>query len=195
MASRSWVGAAVFVLLGMFSTNAVLAAVETYKVDSAHSSVLFRIKHVNISYTYGRFNDPAGTITIDIDDPSKSSFEIELKVQKIDTGNTQRDNHLKNADFFNAKEFPDIKFKSTSVKKSAKGLAVTGDMTCHGVTKSVTVELEQTGAGETPFKDYRVGFEGVLDIKRSDFAMTNMIPAAGDEVRLMISLEAARPLK
>jgi polyisoprenoid-binding protein YceI len=192
---KSWMNVVVLVLVGSLCPLAAQAAAETYKIDPVHSFVVFRIKHLNISYSYGRFNEPMGTFKLDADDPAKSSFQIELKTQKVDTNSPQRDNHLRSPDFFNARQFPNITFKSTEVKKSDKGLSVTGDLICHGVTKSVTVELEQTGEGDSPPKDHRVGFEGVLEIKRSDFGMSNMAGVVGDDVRLMISLEGARPAK
>jgi len=167
------------------------AAAAKYTIDPAHSFAIFRIKHMDVGHVYGRFNEPMGTITIDDADPSKSSFTLELQTQKVDTGIQKRDDHLRSPDFFNAKQFPSIKFVSKEVKKSDKGYEVTGDLTLHGVTKSITFNLEQTGQGNMGAKQM-IGFETTLDIKRTDFEMKKMVGPAADDVRLIISLEAGK---
>jgi len=166
-------------------------AATTYKVDPAHSFVIFRIKHMDTGHVYGRFNEPNGTVTVDDADPSKSSFTLELQTQKVDTGVQKRDDHLRSPDFFNAKQFPTIKFASKEVKKTDKGYELTGDLTMHGVTKSITVSMEQTGQGSMGPRQI-IGFETTVDLKRSDFGMKNMIGPAADDVRLIISLEAGK---
>src|SRR5438045_1753184 len=163
----------------------------TYIVDPAHSFALFRIKHMDVGHVYGRFNEPNGQITIDDADPSKSSFTLELQTQKVDTGIQKRDDHLRSPDFFNAKQFPTIKFASTAVKKTDKGYEVTGDLTIHGVTKPVTLNIEQTGQGSMGPRQI-LGFETIVHPKRSEFGMTNIIGPAVDDVRLIISLELGK---
>lgn len=170
----------------------VLAA-DTYKVDPVHSSVVFRIGHAGIGVVWGRFNAPAGSFTLDADDPARSSFDVQIPVDSVDTANKQRDEHLKNADFFNAKQFPTIAFKSTAVKKGAapNTLDVTGDLTLHGVTRSVTVAVELIGKGEFPKGTPRAGIEATFNIKRTDFDMKNMVGPVGDDVRIVVALEGA----
>jgi polyisoprenoid-binding protein YceI len=175
----------------VLTSSLAQAASTTYKVDPAHSFALFRIKHMDVGHVYGRFNEPNGTITLDDADPTKSSFTLELQTQKVDTGIQKRDDHLRSPDFFNVKQFPTIKFKSTSVKKTDKGYEVTGDLTLHGVTKPITFNLEQTGQGAMGPRQI-IGFETTLDLKRSEFGMNNMIGPAADDVRLIISLEAGK---
>jgi polyisoprenoid-binding protein YceI len=181
-------------LVALVLVAATQARAETYKVDPVHSTVLFRIAHANVGQFWGRFNDPAGTFTLDEADVTKSSFNIELQVANVDTHNEQRNGHLKSPDFFNAKQFPTITFKSTAVKKGAAGnsLDVTGDLTLHGVTKSVTVAVELTGKGEFPKGTPRAGLEAVLNIKRTDFDMKGMVGPVGDDVRLVVSMEGVR---
>src|SRR4051794_5480740 len=87
-----------------------VARAEDYKVDPVHSTVLFRIQHANVGQFWGRFNDPAGTFTLDEADPTKSSFNLQIKVANVDTHNDQRNGHLKSPDFFNEKQFPTISF-------------------------------------------------------------------------------------
>jgi len=139
------------VLLSVVTVLALVgwrAEAQAHKVDPVHSFVVFRIGHANIGYVWGRFNDPAGSFTLDDADPAKSSFEIEIKVANVDTHQPKRDEHLQTPDFFNAKQYPTITFKSTSVKKgsAANTLDVTGDLTMHGVTKSVTIPVERTSS-------------------------------------------------
>ena len=168
-------------------------AADTYKVDPVHSAAVFRIHHANIGYVWGRINDPAGTYALDDADPTKSSFNIELQVGNVDTHNDKRDAHLKSPDFFNAKQYSTITFKSTAVKKGAGNtLDVTGDLTLHGVTKSITLPVELTGKGQFPPGTQRAGVEATFSIKRSDFDMKNMLGAVGDEVRLTVALEGVK---
>jgi polyisoprenoid-binding protein YceI len=168
-------------------------AAESYKVDPVHSSAVFRIKHANVSYFAGRFNAPDGTFTLDDADPTKSSFNIVLSVDKIDTANEKRDAHLKSPDFFNAKQYPTITFKSTSVKKGeGSALQVTGDLTMHGVTKSITVPVELTGKGQFPAGTQRAGVEATFVVKRSEFGMTGMQGPLGDDVKVLVGLSAVK---
>ncbi len=179
------------IALMLLTSTLSLAASTTYKVDPVHSFVIFRIKHMDVGHVYGRFNEPNGTITIDDADPAKSSFTLELQVQKVDTGVQKRDDHLRSSDFFNAKQFPTIKFASKEVRKSDKGYEVTGDLTMHGITKSITINLEQTGQAAMGQRQL-IGFESTVDLKRSDFGIKFMLGPAADDVRLIISLEAGK---
>jgi polyisoprenoid-binding protein YceI len=189
--SRIAILATPMVLIGGLA--AVAPAAETYKVDPVHSAVIFRIKHLNVSYSYGRFNDPQGTFVFDDDEPASCSFDIKVRTRDVDTNNAERDKHLRGEVFFDVKQFPYITFKSTQVTKSGEDTyKVAGDMTFHGVTRPITVEVQRTGAGPDPWGTYRSGFETVFTIKRSDFGMDAMLETLGDEVRLFVSLEGVR---
>jgi polyisoprenoid-binding protein YceI len=182
-------------LLSVFTfANAARAAAETYKADPIHSTSVFRIKHANAAYFWGRFNEPMGTFTIDESDPTKSTFSVELTVEKIDTNNDKRNAHLKSPDFFNAKQYPKITFKSTSVKKGEgeNMLEVSGDLTMHGVTKPITVQVELTGKGEFPPTVKRAGVEANFVVKTSDFEIKGMPGALSDEVKVVVSLEGIK---
>jgi polyisoprenoid-binding protein YceI len=168
-------------------------AADAYTVDPVHSSVSFSISHVGISDIHGRFDDVAGKLTIDKDDPSKSKFELSIKVDSVDTNNKMRDEHLRSPDFFNTKQFPTLTFQSTKVKKVEGGYEVTGDLTLHGVTKPVTFTLK--GGDKTvefPKGKMRLGFVTTLAIKRSEFDMKNMLEALGDEVHISIGVEGVK---
>jgi polyisoprenoid-binding protein YceI len=165
---------------------------DTYSIDPVHSSLLFRIKHLNVSYVYGRINGVEGTVNVDEADPAKTSFDVSVKVANVDTGNKNRDNHLKTPEFFNAAEFPTINFKSTSVKVGDdKKLEVTGNLTMHGQTKPVTATLEFVGAANTRMGQ-RAGYDGMMTLKRSAFGMDQMTDAIGDDVIIKIGLEAVK---
>ena len=167
---------------------ATVQAPETYSVDPVHSTAVFRIKHLDVSYFYGRFNSPTGGFTFDPENPAGSSFDITLQTKNVDTHSPQRDGHLKSA-FFDARQFPKITFKSTSVSKRGDNTyQVTGDLSLHGQTHEITVNLTHVGSGSTPM-GFRCGFETSFAIKRSDYGMTFMLDGVGDEVTLIIGIE------
>lgn len=192
--NRSIVASALALSLGLLSTPLAQAA-DTFKVDPVHSYVVFQIKHLDVGNNWGRANSPTGTFTIDDADASKSSISISVKADSIDTGNAARDTHLKGPDFFDAKQFPNITFKSTAVKKTGeKTYEVTGDFTLHGVTKPLTVTLTKVGEGDKGAQagGVRAGYETSFTIKRTDFGMTGMTQAVGDEVKLTVSFEGTK---
>lgn len=179
--------------VALLTAAASASAAEKYDIDSVHSTTIFRIKHLNVSWFYGRFVDIAGTINFDEKKPDASSFDVTIKTESVNTDNSARDKHLKNPDFFSAKQYPTMTFKSTSVKSAGKdALDVTGDLTCHGVTKQITVRMDIVGHGKDPFGGYRAGFETKFKIKRSDYGMDHMLEALGDDIELIVSLEGAR---
>lgn len=176
----------------LLGDSAVFAA-ETYKVDPVHSSVVFRVKHLNIGFIYGRFNDFQGTIVVDEKNPERSSVELTIRTESIDTGNADRDNHLRSPDFFNSKQFPVITFKSTQVRRIKPNLyEVKGNLSLRGITRQITLRVEQTGKGKGLKGEFRIGFHTTFRIKRSDFKMTYMLNGISDEVVLMIGIEAVR---
>jgi|SRR5579864_1650316 len=171
--------------------GAGVTAAQVYKVDPVHSTVLFRVKHMNVSYLNGRFNEITGSIAIDDQNPAQCSFELKVATDKVDTAIAKRDTHLKSPDFFNARQFPTINFKSKHVSKEGdNSYDVAGDMTIHGVTKPVSLKVEQTGVAQNPRGGQVAGFETVFTIKRSEFGMTNMLGMVGDEVRITVNIEA-----
>ena len=169
------------------------AAAETYKLDPAHTSVVFRVKHLGVANVYGRFNGPSGSFVFDESSPASSSIEIQVNAQDVDTAVEKRDNHLRSPDFFNAAEHPVIHFKSTSVKRADEAkYEVSGDLTLLGKTKPITVTAHKTGEGKDPWGNYRLGFETRFTIKRSEFGMNFMMGGVSDSVRLIVSVEGIR---
>jgi polyisoprenoid-binding protein YceI len=189
-----FVAITIFMVLGLLAVfSRPAAATETYQVDPVHSAAVFRIKHLGIAYLYGRFNDLAGTLKIDDKTPANSVVEIYAKTKNIDTFNSERDNHLRSPDFFDAKKFDIISFKSKSFTKVSKDMyEVTGDLALHGVTRPLTVKVQRTGSGKDPWGGFRIGFETTFTIRRSDFGMNFMMEGVGDEVRIILSIEGIR---
>lgn len=182
-------------LVSVISFGAPVADAEAknYEIELAHSFFMFRVKHLNVGYTYGRFNDLSGTFSFDEENPARSSVEISVKVTSVDTNNTKRDDHLRSPDFFNVNQFPAMTYKSTSVKKLPDGsFEVAGDLALHGVTKPVSMTVRKTGEGDDPWGNYRIGFEGAATIKRSDFGMTNMTEAVADTIWITVAVEGIR---
>ena len=169
-------------------------AAKTYQIDATHSAVIFRAKHLGVTYNYGRFNEFSGNITMDETDVSKSKVELEVKTASVDTANAKRDQHLRSPDFFNAKQFPVITFKSTEVSAKAgqeNMLEVTGDFDLHGVKKSITVDVGITGKANVAQKGELIGLETTFTIKRSGYGMNFGIPGVSDDIRITVSIEAA----
>ncbi len=168
-------------------------AAGSYEIDGVHSQAIFRILHLGVSYQYGRFNKISGALTIDGADPTKNSVSIEVAADSVFTANKKRDTHLKSPDFFDAKQFPTIIFKSTKVEAAGGDkYNVSGDLSMHGVTKPITIALDYVGFGKDPWGGFRVGFEGKASIKRSDFGITFMPEGLGDEVELTLAIEAIK---
>jgi polyisoprenoid-binding protein YceI len=184
---------ALFVPLAVLLAFTADTRADTYKVDPVHSMTVFRIGHANLGYVWGRINDPAGSFTLDAD-VTKSTFNVELQVANIDTHNEKRDAHLKTPDFFNARQYPTITFKSTAVKQGADAnhLEVTGDLTMHGVTKSVTIPVELAGKGQFPPGMERAGLEATFTVRRTEFDMKNLVGPVSDEVRIIVALEGVK---
>ena len=174
-----------------FSGAAVAA--DTYSVDGGHSAAIFKVKHAGVAYTYGRFNKVTGTVVWDNADPAASKIEIAIDPESVDTENEKRDQHLRNPDFFDAKQYPAFGFKSATVKKiDDTTYEVSGNLTIHGVTKPLTVKALKTGEGKDPWGGYRIGFETSFTIKRSDFGMTKVTESVGDDVAITFSIESVK---
>jgi polyisoprenoid-binding protein YceI len=165
----------------------------TWTGDPVHSFVIFKIRHLETSWVYGRFNEPAVSLEAGDEGAGVTSVSFVVKTANVDTGAAKRDQHLKSPDFFNAKQFEEISFKSKSAKAiDADTTEVTGDLTLHGTTKPITVKVVRVGHGKGMQKEDIAGYEATLSLKRSDYGMTTMVGPVGDEVALTIAVEAAR---
>jgi polyisoprenoid-binding protein YceI len=169
-----------------------VAVADEYTIDTAHSCISFKIKHMGLSYVHGRFNSFSGGFTVDSADPAKTSFKLSIKSQSVDTNNPARDGHLKSPDFFNAKQFASIDFKSSSVKPVKGGYEVSGDLTLHGETKPITFTLEGGEILTDPRMGTKTGFFGDFVIKRNDFGVGKPGPMLGEDVHVSIGLEGTK---
>ena len=168
---------------------------DTYVFDKNHSTMGFQVRHL-FSKVPGKFNDFAGKIQYDDASPQNSSVEVTIKTASIDTGVEMRDKDLRSANFFDVEKFPEITFKSNSVKQTGENTAdVTGDLNMHGVTKEVVLKVELLGKGAGPQGKTLSGWEAKTNVKRSDFGLTwnKMIEGTqmvGDDVDIDLRVEA-----
>ena len=170
-----------------------------YRIDPAHSTIGFAVRHLEINWVDGRFKDFTGTIRFDDRDVTKSSVEFAAKVTSIDTGVEARDKHLRTADFFEVEKYPEMTFKSTRVERKGKDAGVLhGDLTLKGVTKPVALPFKLTGAIKDQRGNTRFGVEAQTKINRRDFGITfgNALAGGGfdigNEVTINLHLEAVK---
>jgi len=187
------------ILSALIVTTALMAFTtlsDAWKNDAPHSQLGFTVTHLGVSDVSGTFNDFEVTVNSEKENFSDAVFELTAKVASIDTRIEARDNHLKSADFFDAEKYPTIHFKSKSIKKSGKNkYKLTGDLTMHGITKSVTMDLKYRGTVVNAMSQKpTAGFQLSGTIKRSDFGIGPKFPAPmiSDEVRILADGEFVR---
>ena len=167
-------------------------AADVYKLDATHTSVTFQYTHFGFSHPTGKFMNAEGAVTLDKTTPANSSVEVSFAIAGINTGVPALDAHLKSPDFFDADKFPTATFKSTKVEQTSPTTAkVTGDLTIHGVTKPVTLNVTLNKEDIHPMmKKDDAGFTATGSILRSDFGMGNYVPMVSDQIDLYIEAEA-----
>lgn len=149
------------------------SAPTTWNIDPAHSAAEFKVKHMMIASVKGKFSNISGKLSLDETDIARSVIEASIPVDSINTADAQRDGHLKSADFFDAEKFPVMTFRSTRVARIAPGeFSVTGDLTLHGVTRTVTFAVEgSTEPAKDPWGNLRIGASATAKINRKDFGL------------------------
>lgn len=174
-----------------------VAGATAWDVDAAHSSVHFSVRHF-FTPVPGNFGDFEGTIHYDPEKPAEGSVKFTVQADSIDTGNDNRDEHLRSADFFHVEEYPTLSFESTNVKPAGDNqLMVTGDFTMHGETKKITIPVEFLGAMDTPMGT-RSGFSTEFTVDRKDYginwnrALDSGGAVLGDEVTIEVHVEAKK---
>ena len=171
-------------------------ATGTWIIDPFHTTIGFWVCHAMVAKVRGNFDTYSGSFTIDGDNLSASRAELTIESASINTNSADRDAHLTSADFLDAESFPTITFVSTAVAAKGDEILVTGDLTIHGVTKSVEVKYEFVGASTDPYGTNKVGFEGTAKISRKDFglvwnaALETGGVLVGDEIHLTFDVEA-----
>jgi polyisoprenoid-binding protein YceI len=183
------------IIAALLITSAATFA-QTWTVDKAHSRIGFNVTHLSVAELGGTFNSIDGKITSSKPDFTDASVEFSADINSINTDNEQRDKHLQSPDFFDAEKFPKLTFKSTSWKKVAdKKYKVSGDLTMHGVTKPVVLDVVLNGTSTNPMSKKTIaGFKISGVVKRSEFGVAPSMPAAmlSDEVTLQASTEFAK---
>ncbi|MFD9981096.1 YceI family protein [Streptomyces massasporeus] len=170
-----------------------------YTIDHAHSTIGFVARHAMVTNVKGSFQDFTGTLHLDGTDPSRSTASLDVVMDSIETGNADRDGHLKSADFFKADEFPAMTFRSTKAEAlGGDDYRITGELTILGTTRTLAIDLEFNGAAKDPFGNERVGFEGKAEILRSEWGLTwNAALETGgvlvsDKIKLNFDISAIR---
>ncbi|MEL7165056.1 MAG: YceI family protein [Pseudomonadota bacterium] len=168
-------------------------AADRYVLDSSHSQIIFSYNHLGFSTTYGMFSGFEGEIVFDADNPAASSVNVSMPVKSMFTGWEQRDAHFMSADFFAATDDELVTFSSTGIEVTGEDTAlITGDLTLNGVTQSVVLDAKMNQAGDHPMQQKPwLGFDATTTLKRTDYDVGNFAPFVGDEVAVIISIEAA----
>ncbi len=181
---------ALSILLGLGVAASAQAA--SYNIDTSHTQVLFTYNHLGFSNITGRFDQVSGKFDFDPAKPTSSNIQVEIPISSLSTGVAKLDQHLSTADYFDAEKFPTASFNSTKVTEAGKNkLQVAGDLTIHGVTKPVVLDVTINNIGVHPAKKVpAVGFDASTTIKRSDFGVANSVPFVSDAVTLRITMEA-----
>ncbi len=172
------------------ANNAQIDALDNYRIDNAHTSLVFAVSHFNLSYTYGRFDRVSGEFDLDGTAPSRFVFIIESS--GINTNSSERDEHLRSVDFFDVVQFPDITFESIRIDQVDETYNVTGNITMLGTTKEITIPMQMVGMGQGPFGKTRAGYFAKFTIKRSEFGMEKMLAAVGDNISITFSFEGIK---
>ncbi|HEY6299781.1 MAG TPA: YceI family protein [Candidatus Binatus sp.] len=196
---KSWISKAA-VGIAMIVALPILAHADSWQIDPAHTNVEFSVRHMMISNVKGQFQKTSGTVDVNGKDPTSAKIDATIDATSINTRVDKRDAHLKSPAFLDVDKFPTITFKSTKVEVDGPGKwKVTGDLTLHGVTKPVVLEVEGTGAPiNDPMGNTRAGASATTKIKRSDFGLTWNQPLeaggvmVGDEVAISIDVEAIK---
>jgi polyisoprenoid-binding protein YceI len=171
----------------------------TWKVDAAHSSVMFSVKHMGIANVRGRFDEFEGTLEVN-ENLADCRIRGTVKVASVDTGDPKRDEHLRSADFFDVERFPEITFECTRVEAiDDESTRVTGNLTLHGVTRPIVLDVLTEGTDTDPWGNTRAGVEAVGKLKRSDFDMNfSQALASGNKLvgdKVSISLDVSAVLE
>ncbi|MGB0124052.1 MAG: YceI family protein [Silvibacterium sp.] len=175
-------------------------ATTTWNIDPVHSVAEFKVKHMMISNVKGQFTGVAGVLTLNESDITKSRVEATIDATSVNTRDPQRDGHLKSAEFFDVEKFPTLTFQSKSVARKGEGeLTIQGDLTIHGVTKSVTLSVEgPSAAAKDPWGNTRIGLSAVTKINRKDFGLVWNSPLEtggvllGDEITITLDVQFVR---
>ena len=174
-------------------------ALEQWQVDGARSSIGFTVRHLVVSKVHGRFGKWTATLAYDEAAPAASTVVVLIETASIGTGDRDRDNNLKSAEFFDAQKFPALTFQSTKVETAAGKLRVTGDLTMHGVTRPVVLDVKRATLGNDPSGNRRAGFSATTTINRKEFGLAWSAALetggllVGEKIEISLELQAIKP--
>ncbi|MCB1792597.1 MAG: YceI family protein [Gammaproteobacteria bacterium] len=171
------------------------AVADEYLVDTkgAHAFIQFQVKHLGYSWLVGRFNTFSGRFSYDETNPGASTVEVTIDTASVDSNHAERDKHLRNEDFLEVDKYPEARFVSTSYRDLGDGKGVLdGELTLHGVTRPISIDVNQIGAGADPWGGYRRGFEGHTQFALSDFGIKKNLGPASKDVYLWLGIEGIR---
>jgi len=176
------------------------ATTGTWVLDPSHTYIGFAAKHAMVTTVHGSFKEFEGTLELDGDNPEQSSASLVIQAASFDSGNAQRDGHVKGADFLDVESYPTLAFASTSVRRNSDGFVLVGDLTIRGNSRPVEIAVELEGVANDPFGNERVGLSGTTTISRKDFGLTwNVALESGgilvsDKVKISLDVSAVRQL-
>jgi polyisoprenoid-binding protein YceI len=170
----------------------------TWSFDTSHSSIGFSVRHLMISKVRGHFDKWEGTFDYDESDPTRSKLSVRIDAASIDTRDEKRDAHLRSPDFFDVEKFPALTFESTGITRDGDDYVVAGDLTIHGITRAVQLNVEGLGRVKDPWGGERVGFSASTSVNRKDFGLVWNVAleaggvVVGDKIEIGIEIEAVR---
>jgi len=161
--------------------------------EKAHAFIEFKISHLGISFVKGRFNNFSGEFSYDEKDPSASKVSVNIDTSSIDSNYAERDKHLRSADFLDVSKYPTATFTSTSFEELGNSKArLSGNLRLHGVTRPITIDVTEIGAGKDPWGGYRRGFTGSTELTLKDFGIDYNLGPTATQVEIQLSLEGIR---
>jgi polyisoprenoid-binding protein YceI len=179
--------------VGLLTGTAAYAEDYTIDTEGMHASVQFRIKHLGYSWLYGRFDKFSGDFSYDEKKPEDAKVEVTVDTNSINTNNAERDKHLSSSELLDVKKFPEAKFVSTKFTPATDGTAkLEGNLTLHGITKPLTIDVQDIGAGPDPWGGFRHGFLGNTKFALADFGIEKDLGPASKEVEMILSVEGVR---
>ena len=181
------------VLTAAVAAGSATAADYVIDTDGAHASIQFRISHLGYSWLKGRFNDFSGEFRYDPANPGASEIAVDINPASIDSNHAERDKHLRSADFLDVEQYPEASFVSTDYTPNGDGTAtLEGELTLHGVTRPISIDVEKIGEGEDPWGGYRVGFSGETEFALADYGIDYNLGPASETVYLELEVEGIR---
>src|SRR5437588_12703625 len=183
------------IIITMALAASAVAQAGTWKIDPNHSTAQFAVKHLGVSTVRGAFQKVSGSVTYDPSDPSKTTMNAVIEATSVDTRVQMRDNDLRSPNFLDVQKYPNITFQSKSAKAAGSGkLQITGDLTIHGVTKEVVLDVDGPSAPvKDPWGNQRIGASASTKINRKDFGVNGASGVVGDDINITIDVELIQP--